>query len=176
MITIKTKPLSVNEYQGKNKRPDILKAYKVRLSYLFPKINIPTGDKELTVLVGFSSTSSDVDNVLKPFIDAMAEYYDFNDKTIIRIIVEKVTVPRGTEFIGFELGKYCPYKCTHFFRIGKKEYCVAAKMPIGCGSIQYLCFVMFRSAFKVVGIENVPVLEMNILKEKLRAELIKSVI
>lgn len=177
MITIRTKPLSVNEYQGVNKRPDILKAYKVRLSYLFPKyLDIPDGDKELSILVGFSSTSSDTDNILKPFIDAMAEYYGFNDKTIIRIVVEKVSVPRGEEFISFELSNYCAYKEVHYFRIKNKEYCVAAKMPMGCGSVQYFAFVAFRNAMKSIDITNVPQTELEALKAKLRAKLIESVI
>jgi len=46
---------------------------------------------------------ADVDNILKPFIDCLQLKYNFNDKMIYKLIVEKDNVPKGSEFIKFSL-------------------------------------------------------------------------
>ncbi|MFN5251394.1 MAG: RusA family crossover junction endodeoxyribonuclease [Bacteroidota bacterium] len=100
------KPLSVNQaWQGKRfKSP----AYKEYIKELSPKLKIGNYDfgknpLELFVRVGFSSSASDLDNVLKPFQDILSAHYKFNDKQIFRIIAEKELVPKGMEYIEYSI-------------------------------------------------------------------------
>jgi Holliday junction resolvase RusA-like endonuclease len=63
---------------------------------------------ELSMVVGLSNTASDVDNVVKPFVDILQKKYGFNDKYIYRLIVEKKIVVKGAEFIEFYIKKLIP--------------------------------------------------------------------
>jgi Holliday junction resolvase RusA-like endonuclease len=63
---------------------------------------------ELSLIVGFSNMASDVDNVVKPFVDILQKKYGFNDKYIFRLIVEKKLVVKGAEFIEFYIKKLVP--------------------------------------------------------------------
>jgi Holliday junction resolvase RusA-like endonuclease len=104
MVTIKIKPLSVNEaYRGRRFATPELRAYKEELAYLLPKKEI-LGTKLMAKYVfGMSSKASDVDNCIKAFQDTLAEVYGFNDKIIYKIIAEKIDVQKGQEFVQFEL-------------------------------------------------------------------------
>jgi Holliday junction resolvase RusA-like endonuclease len=55
-----------------------------------------------------SNMASDVDNVVKPFIDILQKKYEFNDKYIFRLIVEKKIVAKGADFIEFYIKKLVP--------------------------------------------------------------------
>ena len=52
---------------------------------------------------GVSPRNSDGDNLIRAFQDPLAEQYGFNDRNIYRWEVEKQIVPKGKEFVGFEL-------------------------------------------------------------------------
>jgi Holliday junction resolvase RusA-like endonuclease len=49
-----------------------------------------------------SSKGSDVDNCIKCLQDSLAETYGFNDNRIYKLVVEKVDVKKGGEFVEFE--------------------------------------------------------------------------
>jgi Holliday junction resolvase RusA-like endonuclease len=108
---VETKPLSVNKaWQGKRfktkdyenyEKEVLLKLQPYDLSHLKEPL-------EVSLIVGFSNMASDVDNVVKPFIDILQKKYGFNDKFIFRLIVEKLLVIKGAEFIEFYIKKYEP--------------------------------------------------------------------
>lgn len=108
---VEIKPLSVNEcWQGKRfKTPDYKNYEKEMLLRLAPfDFNQSKEPLELSLIVGVSNIASDVDNVVKPFIDILQKKYNFNDKYIFRLIIEKVMVVKGAEFIEFYIKNCTP--------------------------------------------------------------------
>ena len=105
------KPLSVNKcWQGKRfKTKDYLEYEKevlAKLDYVdMSQTKLPI---ELSIIVGLSNMASDVDNVVKPFLDILQKKYGFNDKYVFRLIVEKLLVAKGAEFIEFYVKKCVP--------------------------------------------------------------------
>ncbi len=103
-MIINIKPMSVNEaWQGKRFKSEKYKLYEKQLPLLLKKIKLPEPNYEIYFKFGFSSTLSDWDNPVKPTQDILAKYYQFNDKLIRRAIVEVVIVPKGKEFIEFDI-------------------------------------------------------------------------
>lgn len=70
---------------------------------LLKPMEVGKGRLSLSLLVGLSSKNADLDNILKPWIDIMQKRFDFNDRQIYRLTVEKVDVPKGQEFIEFDI-------------------------------------------------------------------------
>lgn len=106
---IEVKPLSVNEaWQGRRFKTDKYKNYEKLLLLSLPpsKINWDKEPIELSLLIGFSNVASDIDNAVKPFIDVLQKRYNFNDKYIFRLVVEKCLVDKGKEFIEFKIKKF----------------------------------------------------------------------
>lgn len=105
MHEVKIKPLSVNEaWQGKRFKTKAHKHYRQALDLLLPKkIDVPSGDILLVFEIGVSNLGFDLDNALKPFIDALQDKYSFNDRRVTAITAKKAKVKRGDEFIKFEL-------------------------------------------------------------------------
>lgn len=108
MIHIDCKPLSANAmYNGRK-----VKSYKYRsfeklvLALLPNDLEVPNGKLHLIITVGLSSKLSDLDNILKPFIDCLQTKYDFNDRWIYKLTSNKTDVKKGQEFIEFELEEY----------------------------------------------------------------------
>jgi len=50
-----------------------------------------------------SNKGFDLDNSLKPFIDILQKKYGFNDNRIYSITAMKRIVPKGEEFISFDI-------------------------------------------------------------------------
>ena len=107
MIRINIKPLSVNDaWQGRRFRSKKYQQYKRDLSFLLPKLDISNkGHKVFVLNVGFSSRGCDLDNIIKPFLDVVSKKYGFNDNQVYKIIMEKKIVPKGKEFIEFDIRK-----------------------------------------------------------------------
>jgi Holliday junction resolvase RusA-like endonuclease len=105
VVKISIKGISVNQaYRGRRFATPELKAFKETLGYLLPRsLRTPIGNMEISFIFGVSSKASDLDNLLKATIDTIAERYMFNDKKIYKITAEKVDVPRGKEYIAFEI-------------------------------------------------------------------------
>jgi Holliday junction resolvase RusA-like endonuclease len=107
MIRLNIKPLSVNDaWRGRRFKSVKYSNYEKKTLLILPKISIVSGKKTLFVNVGFSSKASDVDNVLKPFIDILQKKYKFNDSAIYKIVIEKEIVKKGSEFIEFKITSY----------------------------------------------------------------------
>ena len=107
MIRIDIKPLSVNEaWQGKRFKTNKYKDYEKLLLLKLKPLTIPDGDLEVRYTFGFSNRSSDIDNPIKAFQDILQKKYGFNDSKIYRLVVNKVIVPKGEEFIEFEIKNY----------------------------------------------------------------------
>lgn len=104
MIEINIKPLSVNNaYRGKRYKTNDYKAYEQELFYKLPKLDIQGEELSILIIVGFKTKASDIDNILKPFIDILQKKYNFNDNMIYEIKIRKEI---GKEFIKFKIKKY----------------------------------------------------------------------
>ena len=105
MHRLPIKPLSNNDtWQGRRFKTKAYKAYEFELLHTLPKLDIPKGIKlELHINVGFSSKGSDLDNVLKPFLDCLSKKYKFNDNRIYRLELNKNIVSKGFEYIEFNI-------------------------------------------------------------------------
>lgn len=101
MNKIEIKPLSVNQsWKGRRFRTDLYNDYEEEMFIILPKtIEFHTC---LEIEFGFSSKASDIDNPLKPLLDILQKKYEFNDKEIERLIVNKKYVKKGEEYIKFE--------------------------------------------------------------------------
>lgn len=106
-MRIKIKPLSVNDcWKGRRFKTDKYKTYEKELLFTLKSMDVPAGKLELWINVGFGSSMSDIDNILKPFIDILQAKYNFNDNRIYKIIIEKETVKKDSEYISFGINSY----------------------------------------------------------------------
>lgn len=64
---------------------------------------MPEPPYELQLRFGLSSPLADWDNGVKPFQDVLQKKFGFNDKDIVRAVVEKVLVKKGEEYISFSI-------------------------------------------------------------------------
>lgn len=105
------KPLSVNNaWQGRRFKSPEYTAYEKEVLLKLQAFDLSNVKEplELSMIIGLSNTASDVDNVVKPFVDILQKKYGFNDKYIYRLIVEKKIVVKGAEFIEFYIKKLIP--------------------------------------------------------------------
>ena len=106
-MRINIKPLSVNQvWQGRRFKTPIYKKYEKELIFMLPKLQIPEGKLELTIVFGFSSSASDWDNPIKPFQDILQKRYGFNDSRVYKATIIKEIVKKGQEFIEFNIKEY----------------------------------------------------------------------
>lgn len=104
---IDIKPLTVNQaWRGQRFKTPEYKAYERAMFYLLPSFKVPKGKLSLMITFGLSNKNSDIDNPLKPFLDCLQKRYDFNDKQIYELIVDKLDVKKGEEFIYFDITPY----------------------------------------------------------------------
>ena len=105
MIRIEAKPLSVNDaWKGRRFKTDEYKAFERKMMFLLPKsFQIPPPPYEVHYRFGFSNMASDFDNPIKNFTDVLQKKYKFNDKLIMKAVIEKTIVDKGKEFIEFEI-------------------------------------------------------------------------
>jgi len=106
-IKINIKPLSVNDsWKGKRYRTDKYKQYCKDLGFLLPPLKLPEPPYEVYLEWGFSSKGSDTGNPEKPTIDIIAKKYGFNDNLIYKEVLVKNIVPKGQEYIKFDIKHY----------------------------------------------------------------------
>jgi Holliday junction resolvase RusA-like endonuclease len=111
-MIVKIKPVSVNEcWQGKRFKTKKYKSFEQQLLYILPAINLPPSPYELIYTFYFSNFCSDIDNPVKPITDILQKKYSFNDKDVLRLIVEKKIVKKGSEFFSFEIKHYYEEAC-----------------------------------------------------------------
>lgn len=107
--TIYIKPLSVNgAWQGKRFKTPAYKKYERDLLLLLPQMPIPKAPYQINIEVAFSSKASDLDNILKPFLDVLQKKYGINDKDIYKLSAVKSIIPKGNEFIRFDIITFEP--------------------------------------------------------------------
>lgn len=103
-MKIYIKPLSVNQcWQGKRFKTPKYKVYEKELLLKLPNISVSKYKLSITLLFGFSSRLSDIDNGIKPLLDIMQKKYNFDDRMIYELNVKKEIVKKGNEFINIKL-------------------------------------------------------------------------
>jgi len=103
-MRIDIKPLSVNQaWKGRRFKTKAYDKYIRDVMYLLPPLKVSNDKLELEITFGLSNRAADIDNPLKCFIDVLQKKYDFDDKMIYRLIVNKVITKKGSEFIEFKL-------------------------------------------------------------------------
>jgi len=105
MFNVQIKALSVNQcWQGKRYKTSLYKNYEQELLLKLPaNITFDKDNIKLDIIVGFSNKTSDLDNILKPFLDILQKKYNFNDKNITSIYIVKSYAQKGDEFIKFKI-------------------------------------------------------------------------
>lgn len=103
-MKIDVKPLTINQaYRGKRYKSDLYKAYITACMIRLRPLEIPEGELELHLQIGVSNRGFDIDNCAKPFIDILQKKYGFNDNRIYHLSIYKRIVPKGKEFISFDI-------------------------------------------------------------------------
>lgn len=106
MPIIPIKALSVNDaWQGRRFKTEEYKTYEIEIMYLLPPLEIPLGKLRLNVEFGIWNQVTDVDNLLKPFIDCLQKKYQFNDRRIYEIHARKIKTKKKNQYIRFQLTK-----------------------------------------------------------------------
>lgn len=73
------------------------------MHHLLPTLHLDKAPYKLTLEFGCSSKLSDIDNFLKGTIDCLVNKYNFDDREIYTLIVNKIIVKKGMEYIKFEI-------------------------------------------------------------------------
>jgi len=108
LITIKAKAISTNVlWRGQKFKTKEYTAYEKMCLFLLPnKCEVPSGKLMLTLEFGLSNKANDASNCIKAFEDILQKKYDFNDKMVYKLIIEKVDVAKGQEYIKFKIEPY----------------------------------------------------------------------
>jgi Holliday junction resolvase RusA-like endonuclease len=106
MIRINIKPMSVNDaWKGRRFKTKKYTDYSKTLLMILPKVSVPNTQLEINFIFGISSCS-DIDNPLKLIIDIFQKKYKFDDKKIMKLIVQKNIVKKGQEYFMFDIKPY----------------------------------------------------------------------
>lgn len=101
---INIKPLSVNEcWQGRRFKTPAYTKYEKNVMAQLVAMKLPLAPYRIDFVVGFSNKLSDIDNFIKPILDIMQKRYKFNDRDIYELHIKKTIVPKGKEFILFDI-------------------------------------------------------------------------
>lgn len=96
--------MSVNvAWKGKRFKTQAYKDYELKLLFLLPKMGLPRPPYHIIFEFGFSNKASDLDNPVKQTMDILTKKYSFNDRDVYRLNVTKYIVPKGSEYIKFEI-------------------------------------------------------------------------
>lgn len=98
--------MSVNDaWQGRRYKTKNYIQYTKTLLTILPNIKVPVGKIEVHFVFAISC-NSDIDNPLKLIIDVFGRKYNFNDKNIMKLIVEKINIKKGKEYFEFKIIPY----------------------------------------------------------------------
>jgi|AntRauTorckE6833_2_1112554.scaffolds.fasta_scaffold52342_2 Holliday junction resolvase RusA-like endonuclease len=105
ILNLDVKPLSVNQcWQGRRFKTKAYKQYEKALLQLLPNLQFNfKGDISVEIIFGFSNTTSDIDNPLKPILDILQKKYKFNDRCIYNLTVKKEITNKKEEFIKIKI-------------------------------------------------------------------------
>ena len=103
-VRLPVKPLSANKMHYANKKVDTVeyKRYKLAIFNALKKYRweVDKDDKyKMSLVVGYSSKLSDLDNAFKPLLDAMQRVLGFDDRQVFEIEALKEHTAKGDEFI-----------------------------------------------------------------------------
>jgi len=103
--TILVKPLSVNQaWKGRKYKTKEYTLYEKKVLALLDDIYLEPSDRMfLQIDVYYSNKASDIDNCIKPFVDILQKKYNFDDKCIYKLLINKHIAPKGQEKISFLL-------------------------------------------------------------------------
>lgn len=104
-MKLEVRPISMNMAYRGGKRYKTLR-YKQFINDCMVNLKpmkIPKGNLEFHIQIGVSNKGFDLDNCLKPFIDILQKKYGFNDNRIYHIGAYKRIVPKGEEYISFDI-------------------------------------------------------------------------
>lgn len=105
------KPLSANKmfYRGKQLTREY-REYRENIYEDIPNRNKwPFHEEDplyFEVYVGLSSKLADVDNCIKPLLDTFQYMFEFNDKYVFAVYIQKELVKRGEEYIDVTVTEY----------------------------------------------------------------------
>jgi len=104
---LNVKPLSVNQcWQGRRFKTKAYKQYEKAMMLILPNVQYEFKDKiGITIEFGFSNSTSDIDNPLKPVLDILQKKYGFNDRLIYQLTVKKSLTKKKEEFIKINIYK-----------------------------------------------------------------------
>lgn len=103
-VRLDIKPLSVNAaWKGTRYKTDAYKVFENAVLFLMPKLQLPAAPYKVQLVFGFSNYAADIDNPTKMILDCAQKKYGFNDKHIVELHVRKEIVPKGSEFIEFNI-------------------------------------------------------------------------
>lgn len=106
MNKIEIVPISANKaWKGKRFKTDDYKWFELEMLAKLPKIAIGIPPYIVKLQFGFSNKLSDIDNPVKMTLDCMVKKYGFDDRDIYRLDIEKFIVPKGSEYIKFEINE-----------------------------------------------------------------------
>lgn len=98
------KPLSVNAvWQGKRFKTKLYKQYEKDVSLMLRNKKLPKPPYRIYLEFGFSNKLSDIDNPVKPFMDILQKRYNFNDRDVYEMILKKVDVKKGKDYIKWHI-------------------------------------------------------------------------
>lgn len=106
MIKLNIKPLSVNEvWKGKRYKTKKYKQYERDVSFQLTKFKLPEPPFLIYFEFGVSSKLADIDNPVKPFMDILQKKYGFDDRDVYEMMLKKVDVKKGNEYIKWHIEK-----------------------------------------------------------------------
>ena len=104
MTRVNIKPVSVNiAFQGRRFKTPQYKKFEQDLLSILPPKNISANRLKVVYRFGFSSKLSDLANPEKLVTDILSKKYGFNDNQIYEMQLFKEIVPKGAEFLEFEI-------------------------------------------------------------------------
>lgn len=111
-VNLEIKPLSVNcAYRGRKFKTPTYKAFEKEMILMLPTKKETFSEMlRIEFYFGFSSPLADIDNPVKPTMDILQKKYGFNDKHVFEMNVRKCIVPKGKEFISFQIDNLLPFE------------------------------------------------------------------
>lgn len=104
MNKVRIKPMSVNQaWKGRRFRTPKYKKYSRDVLFLLPKLTVGSGKLKVNMEVAYSNRGADLDNFVKLFVDITQKKYGYNDSQIYEMHLYKKIVPKGAEYINFEI-------------------------------------------------------------------------
>ena len=107
MFSVDIKALSINEgYKGRKFKTSVHKLFKDRMDIALRKMDLPKLRPKEDFFINYifyTSTNSDVDNLIKLTQDAICEKLGIDDRYLSGLHARKVKVKKGQERIKFDI-------------------------------------------------------------------------